>query len=211
MRNHKIVKIKRSKRYTDRIIIHLDNKSVFRVSEDAFVLNPMKIGDLISDTNINVLNDKLKLREAKDAAYRLLGFRMRSIAELSNRLREKGYENLEIDYVVDYLSNLNYLNDKDFGKAFVLEKVKTKRIGPLALRSEVSQHKLPLELLNKLIDDIYQQYSINDLISFHLVKRKIVKNTVLSKKDQNRLNNYLKRKGFYWDSILEVYNEWGIL
>ena len=211
MRNHKIVKIKRSKRYTDRIIIHLDNKSVFRVSEDAFVLNPMKIGDLISDTDINVLNDKMKLHEAKDAAYRLLGFRMRSIAELSNRLREKGYDNLEIDYVVDYLSNLNYLNDKDFGKAFVLEKVKTKRIGPLALRSEVSQHKLPLELLNKLIDDIYQQYSINDLISFHLVKRKIVKNTVLSKKDQNRLNNYLKRKGFYWDSILEVYNEWGIL
>ena len=211
MRNHKIVKIKRSKRYTDRIIIHLDNKSVFRVSEDAFVLNPMKIGDLISDTDINVLNDKTKLREAKDAAYRLLGFRMRSIAELSNRLREKGYDNLEIDYVVDYLSNLNYLNDKDFGKAFVLEKVKTKRIGPLALRSEVSQHKLPLELLNKLIDEIYQQYSISDLISFHLVKRKIVKNTVLSKKNQNRLNNYLKRKGFYWDSILEVYNEWGIL
>ena len=33
----------------------------------------------------------------------------------------------------------------------------------------------------------------------------------LNKKDKNRLNNFLKRKGFYWDSIVSVYSEWGIL
>ena len=63
----------------------------------------------------------------------------------------------------------------------------------------------------KLIDDIYEKYPINDLIIFHLNKRKILKNTVLSKNDHNRLNNFLKRKGFYWDNIMAVYNEWGIL
>ena len=99
MINHKIVKIKRSKKYSDRFIIYLDNKSVLRVSEDAFVLNPLKVGDLLSRSDIKELDNKMNLHKAKDAAYRLLSYRMRSIAELNKRLKEKGYNNLEIDSV----------------------------------------------------------------------------------------------------------------
>ena len=52
MINHKIVKIKRSKNYSDRFIIYFENKSVLRVSEDAFVLKAMKVGDLLSDSDL---------------------------------------------------------------------------------------------------------------------------------------------------------------
>ena len=211
MINHKIVKIKRSKKKSDRFIIYLNNKSVLRVSEDAFILNPLKVGDLLSESDIKELVDKMNLHEAKDAAYRLLSYRMRSVSELRNRLAQKGYNDLEIENVVNHLIELNYLNDEDFGKAFVREKVKNKKIGPIALRSEVAQHNLTNDLLNKLIDHIYNEYPINDLIAFHLNKRKISKNIALSKNDHNRLNNFLKRKGFYWDSIMSVYTEWGIL
>ena len=211
MINHKIVKIKRSKKYSDRFIIYLDNKSVLRVSEDAFVLNPLKVGDLLSRSDIKELDNKMNLHKAKDAAYRLLSYRMRSIAELNKRLKEKGYNNLEIDSVISYLIELDYLNDEVFGKAFVREKVKSKKIGPVALRFEVVQHNLPIELLDKLFESIYNEYPINDLIMFHLNKKNILKNMSLSKKDVNRLNNFLKRKGFYWDSIKTVYKEWGIL
>ena len=210
MINHKIVKIKRSKKYSDRFIIYFENKSVLRVSEDAFVLNPMKVGDLLSDSNIKELDDEMNLHEAKEAAYRLLSYRMRSVAELSKRLTQKGFNLIEIEFVVNHLMELNYLNDEDFGKAFVLEKVKSKKIGPVALRAEVAQHKLSNDLLNKLIDNIYEKYPINDLIKFHLNKRKILKNTAISINDHNRLNNFLKRKGFYWDTIMAVYTEWGI-
>ena len=211
MIKHKIVKIKRSKKKSDRFIIYLNNKSVLRVSEDAFILNPLKVGDLLSESDIKELVDKMNLHEAKDAAYRLLSYRMRSVSELRNRLAQKGYNDLEIENVVKHLIELNYLNDEDFGKAFVREKVKNKKIGPIALRSEVAQHNLTNDLLNKLIDHIYNEYPINDLIAFHLNKRKISKNIPLSKNDHNRLNNFLKRKGFYWDSIMSVYTEWGIL
>ena len=211
MINHKIVKIKRSKKKSDRFIIYLNNKSVLRVSEDAFILNPLKVGDLLSESDIKDLDDKMNLHEAKDAAYRLLSYRMRSVSEIRNRLAQKGYSDLEIENVVKHLIELNYLNDEDFGKAFVREKVKNKKIGPVALRFELAQHKLTNDLLNQLIDNIYDEYPINDLIAFHLNKRKISKNIALSKNDHNRLNNFLKRKGFYWDSIMSVYTEWGIL
>ena len=70
--NHKIIKINRSKRYSDRIIITLDNKSVFRVPEDAFVLSPLNVGDMVSINDINKYDKKMRIQEAKDASYRLL-------------------------------------------------------------------------------------------------------------------------------------------
>ena len=50
--NHKIIKIHRSSRYSDRIVITLDNKNVFRIPEDVFVLKPLRVGDFISKSEI---------------------------------------------------------------------------------------------------------------------------------------------------------------
>ncbi len=84
--NHKIIKIKRSKRYSDRIIITLDNKSVFRIPEDAFVLSPLKVGDIVSLNNIKKYDKKMRIQEARDASYRLLSYRMRSVNELKKKI-----------------------------------------------------------------------------------------------------------------------------
>ena len=62
-----------------------------------------------------------------------------------------------------------------------------------------------------LIKEIYNQYNIQDLIEFHLEKKKIIKNELLDKKDKKRLDNYLIRKGFNWEQINNVYAEWGLI
>ena len=97
-----------SKKKSDQFIVYLNNKSVLRVSEDAFILNPLKVGDLLSESDIKELDNKMNLHEAKDAAYRLLSYRMRSVSELRNRLAQKGYSDLEIGNVVKHLIELNY-------------------------------------------------------------------------------------------------------
>ena len=211
MIKHKIIKIKRSKKYSDLIIIYLENKSVFRIPEDAFVLAPKFVGDFISNEEIELYGAKMRLQETKDAAYRLLSYRMRSVAELEKRLKLKEFNEIEISFTIDYLIKLDYLNDKTFAKAFVQDKVKNKKIGPIALRVELIQHKLETEVLEKTIIDVYKKYDLRQLIISHLIKKKVHKNSLLNVKERNRLDNYLKRKGFYWDSIIEVYQEWGII
>ena len=128
MKKRKILSIKRSTRYNDRIIVKLDDKSVFRVPEDVFVLNPFHVGETVTLDEIENYDVKMRLQEAKDAAFKLLSFRMRSIAEMRKRLKEKSFSQIEIDHVIDKLTKLNYLNDVEFGKAFVKEKIKTKKI-----------------------------------------------------------------------------------
>ena len=211
MKKRKILSIKRSTRYNDRIIVKLDDKSVFRVPEDAFVLNPFHVGETVTLDEIEDYDVKMRLQEAKDAAFKLLSFRMRSIAEMRKRLKEKSFSQIEIDHVIDKLTKLNYLNDVEFGKAFVKEKIKNKKIGPKAIKSELFPHQLSPDFVDELIESVYKKYKINDLITFHLKRKKIKKNTRMNKSDLSRLNNYLLRKGFEWDNINGLYVEWGLI
>ena len=211
MKKRKIISIKRSTRYNDRIIVKLDDKSVFRVPEDAFVLNPFHVGETVTLGEIEDYDVKMRLQEAKDAAFKLLSFRMRSIAEMRKRLKEKSFSQIEIDHVIDKLTKLNYLNDVEFGKAFVKEKIKNKKIGPKAIKSELFPHQLSSDFVDELIESVYKKYKINDLITFHLKRKKIKKNTQMNKSDLSRLNNYLRRKGFEWDNINGLYVEWGLI
>ena len=211
MKKRKILSIKRSNRYNDRIIVKLDDKSVFRVPEDAFILNPFHVGETVTVDEIEDYDDKMRLQEAKDAAFKLLSFRMRSIAEMRKRLKEKSFSQIEIDHVIDKLTKLNYLNDVEFGKAFVKEKIKNKKIGPKAIKSELFPHQLSPDFVDELIESVYKKYKINDLITFHLKRKKIKKNTQMNKSDLSRLNNYLLRKGFEWDNINGLYVEWGLI
>jgi len=211
MKKRKILSIKRSTRYNDRIIVKLDDKSVFRVPEDAFVLNPLHVGEIVTLDEIEDYDVKMRLQEAKDAAFKLLSFRMRSIAEMRKRLKEKSFSQIEIDHVIDKLTKLNYLNDVEFGKAFVKEKIKNKKIGPKAIKSELFPHQLSPDFVDELIESVYKKYKINDLITFHLKRKKIKKNTQMNKSDLSRLNNYLLRKGFEWDNINGLYVEWGLI
>ena len=211
MKKRKILSIKRSTRYNDRIIVKLDDKSVFRVPEDAFVLNPFHIGETVTLDEIENYDVKMRLQEAKDAAFKLLSFRMRSIAEMRKRLKEKSFSQIEVDQVIDKLTKLNYLNDVEFGKAFVKEKIKNKKIGPKAIKSELFPHQLSPDFVDELIESVYKKYKINDLITFHLKRKKIKKNTQMNKSDLSRLNNYLLRKGFEWDNINGLYVEWGLI
>ena len=209
--NHKILKIKRSKRYSDRIIIILDNKSVFRIPEDAFILNPLHVGDEISSKDIKKFDKKMRFKEAKDSAYRLLSYRMRSVSEMKKRLKDKSFSTDEIENTIDHLLKLNYLNDQEFCRAFSNEKVKLKKIGPFLLKPDLFKHGLDTELIDNCINEIYNQYNIQDLIEFHLDKKKIIKKELLDKKDKKRLDNYLIRKGFNWEQINNAYADWGLI
>ena len=211
VKKNKITNIKRSKRFSDRIIIQLNNKSVFRVPEDAFALKPLHVGDEVTAKEINHYDDKMRIQEAKDAAFRLLSFRMRSISEMKRRLKQKSFTNDEINNVINKLIKLDFLNDAMFAKTFINEKIKNKKIGPRALRSELFPHHLSSDLINQLIEKAYKKYDINELISYHLNRKKINKSIQLNKKELTRLNNYLLRKGFEWDNISNVYHKWGLI
>jgi len=166
-----------------------------------------KIGLEINEDSFNeITNDELK-NKVYNSALRLLGYRMRSCAEMKRRLAEKKYPINYIEETIDKLLKIGYLNDAEFAEAFAHDKVKSKKIGPITLRMEFIPHRIDTEILDKIIKKIYEQYPISDLIKQLLEKKKIQFGMKLEQKTKKRIQDLLKRKGFSWNEISAVFNE----
>ena len=207
MLKRKIIEIKPQVRNPLRKTLIFDDGSVFGISEDVFISNNFKIGSEISEDSFEELvNDELKVK-VYNSALRLLGYRMRSCAEMKRRLAEKKYPKNNIEVTVDKLLRIGYLNDSEFANAFAHDKVKSKKIGPLALRMEFIPHKIDLDILEKTINSVYEKYPISDLIKQLLNKKKIQFGMKLERKNKKRIQDLLKRKGFSWNEISAVFTE----
>ncbi len=207
MPKRKIIDIKPQVRNPQRKTLIFDDGSVFGISEDVFISNNFEIGSEISEDSFEELvGDELK-NKVYNSALRLLGYRMRSCAEMKRRLAEKKYPINIIKETIDKLLNIGYLNDAEFAEAFAHDKVKSKKIGPLTLRMEFTPHMIESELLEKTIKKIYEKYSVSDLIKQLLDKKKIQFGTKLEQKQMKRIHDLLKRKGFSWNEISAVFNE----
>ena len=91
--------------------------------------------------------------------------------------------------------------------AFANDKVRSKKIGPIALRIEFLPHKIESQLLENTINDVYEKYPISELIKQLLDKKKIEFAMKLDQKTKKRNQDLLKRKGFSWNDISTVFAE----
>lgn len=207
MPKRKITEIKSQVRNPQRKTLVFDDGSVFGISEDVFVSYGFRVGDEFDDQIFEkVFIDELRSK-VYNSAVRLLGYRMRSINELRDRLKEKDYPINLINDVIEKLTNLNYLNDEEFASAFAHDKVNSKKIGPIALRKEFIQHKLEPEIVDNAIENVYEKYPIKDLIHMHLTKKNMTQGDQLDQKRKKRIIDLLIRKGFAWNDISAVFNE----
>jgi regulatory protein len=149
------------------------------------------------------LND---LSKAKSYAYRLLAIRPRSIKEIKEKLKKKGFEEGLVLEVIDYLEKLDYLNDHQFASAWVNNRISTKPVGLRKLRYELKDkgidNKIIEEALNKLKENYNEYEAACDLAKSRMKK--------LSKVDRikvkRRIFDYLLRRGFSYELVCEVMN-----
>ncbi|MEE9189627.1 MAG: RecX family transcriptional regulator, partial [Candidatus Neomarinimicrobiota bacterium] len=101
-----------------------------------------------------------------------------------------------------WLIEKHYLDDEEFARIFARDKIKLKKIGPFALRSELNVHHIDPEIIERTIEEIYNRFPIKELINGHVAK--IKKSSELSTKIKQRLISTLRRKGFSWDQIQDA-------
>ena len=90
--------------------------------------------------------DAIELQEEiaciRHSALHLLSYRMRSKAELSQRLLQKNFGVNQGASVIDELEKKGYLKDREFAAVFVRDRVKNKKLGPAAVRNEIVRHQI---------------------------------------------------------------------
>jgi regulatory protein len=191
------------------VIVHFDNDEVLFLSVDIFYKSGLKKNDEISDDRFSALLKENRLFHIKQRAFRYLGRRQHSTSELRIKLKQKGYETELINEVLDDLKNKNYLDDTEFAKMFVEEKVKLKLWGEQKLRSELIKRGINSEIISDVLRNIISdEDKLNNVMTVASKKYDTLRNNKLDKDViKKKLITFLNSRGYDYAVIKEVCDE----
>ncbi|MCU0332518.1 MAG: recombination regulator RecX [Ignavibacteriaceae bacterium] len=187
------------------VILYFDNDSLLFLAVEVFLKSGLKKSDDISEDRFSLLIEQNKIFHIKQKAFRLLGRRQHSSSELRRKLWNKDYEQKLIDEVIDDLQKKGYLDDKEFIRAFVAEKSKSRNWSSKKIKGELFKRGVA----SKLIDETLNHHSVDsdNESAMKLAKKKyevLLKRNLEPKELQNKLSTYLFSKGFDYELIREV-------
>lgn len=151
------------------------------------------------------MSEAEELHKAKGIALRMLTYRDRSKQEIRDKLEQKGISAAVIENVVTLLSDYGYLDDRTFAQGLARRLMETKnwgfsRIG-FALRERGLAPELVEETVSRLKDDFSEEET-----ALQIMKRRFSHFNLreASLKDKRRITQFLKRRGFSWETISRV-------
>ena len=187
------------------VTIHFDNDSLLFLAVEVFLKSGLKKGDDISEDRFSFLIEQNKLFHIKQKAFRLLGRRHHATSELRRKLWNKDYDQKLIDEVIEDLQKKGFLDDKEFIRAFMVEKSKSKNWSSKKIKGELFKRGVASKLIDEMLS---KQPTESDLESaMKLAKKKyeaLLKRNLEPKELRNKLSTYLFSKGFEYDLIKEV-------
>ena len=150
------------------------------------------------------MDEDKEFLKAKDYAYRLLSYRQRSVKEITERLKKRGFASRIIRKTIEYLSQLNYLNDEEFARLWIRSKMQSRPSGLALLRYQLRQKGITQELLDKLFSEYAGQYDEYQAAKRLAVSRCRRYRGRSSLKIKRRLYDFLRRRGFSQEAIWQA-------
>ena len=141
---------------------------------------------------------------AKEKAFFLLTYRDHSVNEMKNKLRKRNFNEKVIDKTIEYLLKNKYLDDKKFGEMYLNELLNTKKLGMMIIKNKLFQKGLSRELIDNLLNNLDNKIFSNNCL-FHLNNKIKLLEKKQDENMKNKLYNYLSRKGFRYDVILNLF------
>ena len=130
---------------------------------------------------------------AKRAAARLLTAGMKTETELRQKLRQKGFEQDEIDYAVESFKTNGFIDDRQYAESYIKDALRFKKYSVRMIRQKLMLKGIDREIVAELtegLDDSEQLYAI--------IESELRKNP--DQKGLEKLKRRLYSKGFgLWD------------
>jgi len=143
--------------------------------------------------------------KAKNYAFLLLKFRLRSENELIERLKRKNFSEEISREVVNFLKEKRFVDDNLFARAWINSRLK-RPFGLRRIRSELKAKGVGQEVVEEEIGNVGDNYAEEDIV-VDLIKQKLSKlkgiEPIVAKR---RIYGYLIRRGFSPEIIINNLN-----
>ena len=134
----------------------------------------------------------------KERALYILERSDKTESELRIKLRQNDYKDEIIDEILRFLREYDYINDSRY--AYKYTRYKSKSRSHKQIRLELLKKGVPSDIIKEIFDT--DQRSEIETIKY-LIKKRKTDCCNMEDKERYALINYLMRKGFIYDQILE--------
>lgn len=152
------------------------------------------------------LQNSADYEHAYQYALFLLNLRMRTVAEMKEKMYKRGYDSSVAEQVINNLLKEKYLDDENYFEVF-MENMKTyKTWGKYLMKKKLIEKKLPQELINSRLNEI-----VNEDDEYKIAKRYLDKELrgveKLSELDYNQKQKFQRRllsRGFSTSVVVKL-------
>lgn len=197
----RITALRFQKRDDQRVNVYLDGEYAFALP--AHVAATLKIGQLLDDRDITLLQERDTEEKAYDQALRFLSYRVRSVAEIRKYLEEKETPAGVVDSTIQRLMTAGYLDDQAFARSWVADRERFRPRAPAALRQELRAKGVSEQVITQALSSLDSETSATRAGSVYARR--------LSHLDQRtfrqKLGSFLLRRGFPHDVVWPVVDQ----
>jgi len=196
-----ITALRFQKRNKNRVNVYLDDKFAFGLAEIEAVR--LKVGQTLGDDDIARLQKKDEIERAYERALNFLSYRPRSEAEVRRNLHKKNVEDEVIEIVAERLTRAGLLDDQEFARYWVENRLQFNPRGTRALRQELWQKGVPDSVLATVLADFDEETAARKVAEAGA--RRLAR---LEPVDfRRKLRAYMARRGFSYGVIEPLVEE----
>ena len=179
----------------NRMIVVLDDERKLKVSADILYELHLSVGQALTECELSSLQEDAKRVSARDRAVRILTATNISRENLRRRLKDKGEDPSAAEEAVQWLEDLNLIDDRRTGWQLV-QSALSRGYGEYRIRQILREKSIPQEYWEELLSDLPPMDEAIDKI----LKRKL-KSTNPDKKELHKAVECLQRYGHNWQDI----------
>lgn len=145
-----------------------------------------------------------ELRQARSQAYRWLAYRWYTQKEIEEKLLNKGYSHDVVKTLLNELEENKYVDDQRFTENWIEARAEGKLLGKKRLKQELKIKGIEGQTIEKNIEIYFSPEKELELALQAAKKKAFQAGTIEKNKFVRRLNSYLQRKGFDYQTIKRV-------
>jgi len=195
-----IEKQKKKGRYN----IFLDGEFSFGAYEDTVFQYRLRKNDELTQEKINEMIDFDEFNYGKKYAYNLLARSPKSEKEIRTKLKLKKISDINIARVIDKLTELKVLNDKDFAKIFIESKLRTNPSGKIVIKNKLREKGISKEIIEESLEKYYDDTEEESKAEKELVKFMKKKRSDDEYTKKRKCFQHLFSKGFNYELINDL-------
>ncbi|MEJ2733459.1 MAG: RecX family transcriptional regulator [Anaerolineae bacterium] len=193
-----ITALEYQKRNRDRVSVFLDGRFAFGLP--AIVAAGLRKGQVLSDAEIEALQEGGTIESGYHKALDFLSYRPRSRAEVETYLQKRGFPEAQAEAIIERLEGAGLLDDAAFAQFWVENRERFRPRGPRALRHELWSKGISDDIIEQALalvdvsDGAYRSASKKARRMRQLDRQTFVRKIV----------EYLARRGFDYEVAREA-------